>query len=128
MLSPTTELIQQIADKRGDGFARRFEEAYKNLPDEGYWDTARTAQYTGDAESTLTTLRSRGGGIPFKRFGRSCRYEVRVVRAWCDAKSPFFNNASAELAEETQAEMEALERAKVAAQRRAEEEAWNRED
>lgn len=57
-----------------------------NNPDDEAVDTHAAARITGLAVATLTTLRSRGGGPPFIKYGRAVRYRAEDLRAWRDAR------------------------------------------
>lgn len=48
-------------------------------------DTNGASSISGVPVATLCTLRSRGGGPPFLRIGRSIRYRVDLLRTWRDA-------------------------------------------
>jgi len=49
-------------------------------------DERWVSQTTGIALPTLRNARSVGKGIPFYRFGRSCKYRESDVLAWCEAR------------------------------------------
>lgn len=49
-------------------------------------NTEQAAAYTGLAVATLETLRSRGGGARFIRYGRKAvRYTIADLDAWMDS-------------------------------------------
>jgi predicted DNA-binding transcriptional regulator AlpA len=59
-------------------------------------NTAQAAAYTGLAEKTLETLRSRGGGPRAIRYGRKAvRYLVRDLDAWMEDRAVFSTSQQA---------------------------------
>lgn len=46
------------------------------------YDTQQAARLLGMAPSTLTTMRSRGGGPPFIKLGRKVRYRPEALKRW----------------------------------------------
>ncbi len=50
-------------------------------------DTRGAAEILGISPATLSTLRCRGGGPPFVRYGRAVRYVVADLRAWRSARA-----------------------------------------
>lgn len=49
-------------------------------------DTSQAAKITGLSPATLNTLRSRGGGPPFVKIGKSVRYRVADLHHWLDER------------------------------------------
>lgn len=45
----------------------------------GWLTPQQAAEWTGFAESTLATWRSRGGGPPFRKVGRMIRYSTEEL-------------------------------------------------
>ncbi len=66
-----------------------IERAYHNgrpprPPHESPWlTTAQTAAYFRISEKTLKRMRKDGTGPPFHSVGRSIRYHIDEVMAWC---------------------------------------------
>lgn len=51
-----------------------------------WFNTKETSEYLGVAKATLDSMRTRGGGPTFKKFGRLVRYEKAALDAWIDSR------------------------------------------
>lgn len=57
-------------------------------PPAEFADTEAAASFLAIPAATLITLRSRGGGPPFIRVGRSVRYAYTSLREWMTSHAP----------------------------------------
>jgi hypothetical protein len=56
---------------------------------EPFVDTVEAARFLGLAKSTLDTLRVRGGGPSFHKFGRAVRYHLSDLRQYAEQTRRF---------------------------------------